>query len=722
LFLLAALVWISPVQGQISSGGVPHPVYLPDGIPAIDFTGRLATVEEELTTTLPDKKIPLQYALPVQVNIDPLRDGIWATAKDGTRVWRVQLECKEASSLSIIFDRFKLDPGEKVFVFDPFGKQILGAFTSKNNKAAGNLALVPVKGSTAIVSWEIPAGHSPAGKLSVGKIGLGYREIFRDQETKDRFFGSSGLCNIDISCPEGEEWQEEKNSVVRIFVNGTELCSGVLMNTVNSDATPYILTAGHCITDSADAANAVFVFGYESPYCNGPDGSVNKSISGSAFKATGASSLDFTLVQMSRIPPFTYYPYYAGWNSSENTPSSTVTIHHPNGDVKKISIDGDAPGISNYDVYDDSTFWRIKQWDMGTTEPGSSGAPLFDPNHRVIGTLSGGDAHCGSSINDYYQMLAFSWDAYPGANEQVKYWLDPDQLGFPFWNGNDPYAAARKTCDTLTNIADGEILRLYEYQGVDAGYRTGHNEGRITAYADVFYNSELFSMTGIYIMPGIISFDSPADKVTIKIWEGGSFPGEVVVSKDVPGNYFQDSVWNFIDFDTLVTISGNFYAGYEIYYDNPTGALTDQFAVMQAEARNVYGENTAYYYQNGQWTTFSGTPPDYMYTSLAVQPVLCGEIPAVGIAKLPRTVDANAMSIYPNPANRDIVVTFPVSIPDESMVSLTDMTGKVVFSRKQVFSGTRETIHLPPLPDGLYILRITAPAADYRTKLLIKSR
>jgi hypothetical protein len=57
-----------------------------------------------------------------------------------------------------------------------------------------------------------------------------------------------------------------------------------------------------------------------------------------------------------------------GWNHSGNGPTSTVTIHHPEGDVQKISFDNNPPTKSG-------TQWHIRTWDDGVTEPGSSGCP-----------------------------------------------------------------------------------------------------------------------------------------------------------------------------------------------------------------------------------------------------------------------------------------------------------------------------------------------------------
>jgi len=97
--------------------------------------------------------------------------------------------------------------------------------------------------------------------------------------------------------------------------------------------------------------------------------------------------------------------------------------------------------VASYSDFDDNAFWNILQWDVGTTEAGSSGAPLFDQNHKVIGILSGGDAHCGNSVNDYFLRLTNAWDDYSPSGEQLKFWLDPNNSGATYVNQRDPYLA-----------------------------------------------------------------------------------------------------------------------------------------------------------------------------------------------------------------------------------------------------------------------------------------
>ncbi len=723
LFLIGFTGVVPVAFPQISHGGVPAPYKDLSAIPVLDLTGRLRPLDELAAAEQPEKKGILRFARAVEVDISPATGGRWDKLSGGQRVWRIRVLYKQARSLGLIFGKFRLAPGEKVFVYDPAGRQVLGAFTADNNKPWGSLAVQPLAGSSLIIEYRVPDKSGPRGELALTRVSVGYLDIFRQAGSKDDRFGMSGPCNVDINCPAGDGWQKEKNAVVRIFINNNELLSGVLMNTAINNAAPYILSAGHGIESQEDAENSVFVFGYESPYCDGPDGSVTKSISGSDLLAR-IDSLDFTLVKMSRVPPFTYYPYFAGWNASDDIPvPPVVTIHHPMGDVKKITIDNDDPVSADYDVYDKGTFWEILQWETGTTEPGSSGAPLFDAHHRVVGTLSGGDAHCGNSVRDYFQKLSAEWDDYPDSSQQLKHWLDPKDFGFLFWNGNDPYLGAAKTCDTLTNFEQDERIMLDPYGGADAGYWTGHNAGRTIMYAEKYENSMYISMTGVYIKPALVMYDSPFDHITVKIWYGTSKPEDLIVQKDVPMSHFVDSVWNFVDFDTIVPVEGNFFAGFEIYYDNDVGEpLTDQFAVFQTEPRSSYGVNTAYYYQNGLWSAFSGTPNHSVFISLAISPVMCQEIPSLSV-RTPHTSPARAtLLLFPNPAVDEVTLVPEDGLLTGGTLRIMDLAGKVLIQRDYHPWQGRLTVPLSSLSPGIYVVVLETPGKTYRNRLILQKR
>jgi len=112
--------------------------------------------------------------------------------------------------------------------------------------------------------------------------------------------------------------------------------------------------------------------------------------------------------------------------------SRAIAIHHPNTDEKRISFENQPTTTTSYlsnPVPGDGTHVRITDWDLGTTEPGSSGSPLFNQDHRIIGQLHGGFASCSSQTSDWYGKFSVSWNAGSTAATRLKDWLDPDNTG-----------------------------------------------------------------------------------------------------------------------------------------------------------------------------------------------------------------------------------------------------------------------------------------------------
>ncbi|MDB4859654.1 dockerin type I repeat-containing protein, partial [Candidatus Marinimicrobia bacterium] len=101
-------------------------------------------------------------------------------------------------------------------------------------------------------------------------------------------------------------------------------------------------------------------------------------------------------------------------------------------------------------------FWDIDSWDDGTTEPGSSGSPLFDGiSHRIIGQLYGGVASCTNFGYDTYGKTSVSWNL--GLNE----YLDPNNLGVNYIDGIDAIdlpepILSYSDINLLHELADGE--------------------------------------------------------------------------------------------------------------------------------------------------------------------------------------------------------------------------------------------------------------------------
>lgn len=431
-FLLMSLA------GQITSPG-SGPYHAEEAHPL-----HTIQVDKEVIRQLsvaPDANGPLVFAVPYLVDLKPSSAGTLRQNANGTGSWSLTIHSPGARSLGVLFDPFRLPEGAELYLYTPDKKEVLGALTAANNKASGRLLCRPLPGDSLCIEYSGPVEDLNAF-LGITQVNHDFRGILGGGDRKDEFYNASGPCNVDITCPEGADWQLEKRAVARIIINGNLLCTGSLIRQEAASQRAFMLTANHCIGSQSLAENSVFYFGYESPECGGEDGSISKTISGSTMLSTSLN-IDFTLLELSEFPPAAYDPYLAGWDATGTIPDSTVTIHHPSADVKKISWDSDSPVIADFEDqgFDPEAFWQILQWDGGTTEGGSSGAPLFTPDQQIIGYLSGGYARCGNSVNDYYGRFDLAWDKYAHASQQLKAWLDPGNTGIQSLDGMDPYAS-----------------------------------------------------------------------------------------------------------------------------------------------------------------------------------------------------------------------------------------------------------------------------------------
>jgi len=150
---------------------------------------------------------------------------------------------------------------------------------------------------------------------------------------------------------------------------------------------------------------------------------------------------DFALLRLSEDPKDIsgYTPYYLGWDRSGQPGSPGVCIHHPKGDVKKISTVLSTPVSSSWhESWALNTHWEV-EWKYtshghGMTQPGSSGSPLLNAMHRVIGQLQGGNSRdCQNPEgHSWYGKLSLSWVDQTNSNSiyrRLNCWLDSLNTG-----------------------------------------------------------------------------------------------------------------------------------------------------------------------------------------------------------------------------------------------------------------------------------------------------
>ncbi len=391
------------------------------------------------------KDIPWRFGKAIDVDYNLTNSGVWIQ-EGSVSIWKLTIKVPDAISLNLNFDQFELSENAKLFAFTNNYNDVLGALTSRNNKTDGKFAIRPLKGDELTLELTVPTQEVSQNIITISQVVYGYRNIF---EKASKSFGSSGNCNLDINCEKGERWNDIKRSVVLILrANNTRWCSGALVNNVLEDGKPFVLTANHCGLQT----NSIFVFNYESPNCKNPtDGSLSNSISGATLRASHGNS-DFTLFELSSTPPASFHVYYAGWDNRDISSQRSTGIHHPSGDVKKISHDYDSVTNSGY-YSSGTTHWQVSNWDEGTTEVGSSGSSLFNQYQRIVGQLHGGDASCTDNLQDYYGKFSTSWNAISGNSNQLQPWLDPNNTGTQVMNGFDPASA--------NHAYDIELIHLY---------------------------------------------------------------------------------------------------------------------------------------------------------------------------------------------------------------------------------------------------------------------
>ncbi|NMD01393.1 MAG: PKD domain-containing protein, partial [Bacteroidales bacterium] len=415
-----------------------------------------------------------------------------------------------AKAVGLAYDHFYIPKGGKLYIYNEYRTQVLGAYDETTNPSGGLFSTELVQGSIVNIEYVAPKNLpvkpiknefkgnvegdkiSPANftikpenpRIDISELIYVYRNVpFLDRYdlTKTTGFGASGSCEVNVNCSEGASWQTEKRGVAEIWLkNGASWgwCTGGLVNTTNNSGIPYFLTADHChglpdagepYASAADMNQWQFYFNYESATCANPGTEpAYNTIIGCSLKACSPlnGGSDFCLVQLNTTPPQSYHPYYNGWDRTNTPASSGVGIHHPAGDIKKISTFTAAATSSTFNGGTGMVSATNAEWNVlyvatanghGVVEGGSSGSPLFNQAKRVVGQLSGGNSACTNlSGSNLYGKFWYDWDQTPGGTTtQLKTWLDPVNSGSTTVNGYDPFNGYPDFYATPTTVYEG---------------------------------------------------------------------------------------------------------------------------------------------------------------------------------------------------------------------------------------------------------------------------
>ena len=403
------------------------------------------------------------------VNLNTHNSGSWLTMPNGDRMWRLKISAKDAMAINLVYDQFFLPEGSIMYIYNEDYSDILGGYTSLNNKKSGIFATGNVVGESCIIEYYQPTDIVGNATIQINKVGHAYRWIAKAAEEQ-----KADPCEVDVACsPESDNWQNQIKGVVRLLLQeggGQGWCTGSLINNTSLDCTPYVLTAMHCAETSStsDLNSSIAYFNYQRPNCGSGIASASQSMTGMTRRADsndggGNSGPDYLLMEMNNSIPTAYNVFYNGWSNSTANATSGVSVHHPAGDEKKISTFTSSLSASGWGT--GGTHWRVI-WagtanGHGVTEGGSSGSPIFNQNGQIVGQLTGGGSFCSqvpSPSPDYYGRMSINWNTGPkNPGDALKLWLDPTNSGVTTLDGTFVPCAAATYDNSAVNTVNEPV-------------------------------------------------------------------------------------------------------------------------------------------------------------------------------------------------------------------------------------------------------------------------
>lgn len=225
LFVLAFIITNAQVKTKIFIEGIPSSLKSTktSGIQEkiIAMPAGFQEALNEINTDKNSTDYSNSFALSKSVNLDFIKN---ATVIKDIRftTYLMTINAEKARNISLQFSKFFLPQNSILSIYNQ--NELTDSITSKENNVSKLWATRVYQGNKLTIELKLPRKTLKKPSLVIDKINFGYKQFGTE------YFGNPGVsaaCNINILCPEGVGWENERNSVALIVVNGIETCTGL---------------------------------------------------------------------------------------------------------------------------------------------------------------------------------------------------------------------------------------------------------------------------------------------------------------------------------------------------------------------------------------------------------------------------------------------------------------------------------------------------------------
>jgi hypothetical protein len=382
----------------------------------------------------------------------------------------------------------------------------------------------------------------------------------------------------------------------------------------------------------------------------------------------------------------------------------------------------------------------IDQWEHGVTEPGSSGSPLFDNNHRIIGQLYGGAAACaGDVINngqlDYYGRINESYTL--GAAE----YLDPTGSGILTWDGfpdgavsyaNDAGISIEGAPDGLlcgaANISLEMVLMNTGTETLTSATLTYNINGTSAQQVPwsgslAQYESEAISIPTFDAIGGennvtaeVSNPNGIADEnilnnnsaVSFSTFSGETLDLTLAITLD---DYGSEITWEVLQLGTVLYSGGP-------YDDDLDGEIIIEDLCLEEGCyiftiTDSYGDGLCCEFGLGHWEILNDDGAIISYSNgefgESETDQFCTDDEPNGIDAVSSNIEG---LVYPNPANESLTIEFPTM---EGHFIITDLEGRTIMTANLV-GETRKTLDVSSWSEGMYLITFVGADSEIMTR------